>query len=131
MRSSPLLPLRFGARVVRGKGRGRGLGSPTLNLRLADVPPSLPEGIFACGVRIGAWRGTGAMHLGPRPVFHAGRSCEVHVIDRVITRPPAKIALVVLVRLRSIRNFPSIAALQRQIARDIAHAKRIATKSMK
>jgi riboflavin kinase/FMN adenylyltransferase len=57
--------------VESGAGRGKGLGFPTANIRLAEGQ-LLSHGIYA--VRIfadGAWR-HGAAYLGTRPTFDAG-----------------------------------------------------------
>ncbi len=42
----------FQARVIRGAGRGKSLGTPTLNLDRRDVPEDLEEGIHACLVKL-------------------------------------------------------------------------------
>jgi riboflavin kinase/FMN adenylyltransferase len=57
--------------VVSGAGRGRGLGFPTANIRLAEGQ-SLSHGIYA--VRVLAKEGWlhGAAYLGTRPTFDAG-----------------------------------------------------------
>jgi len=121
--SSPLF--HFTARVVRGAGRGRTIGSPTLNLDLQAVPDTLKPGIYACFASWGRTRTMAAMHFGPRPVFHDSLACEVHVIGKKILRAPQEITVEVAERLRDIRNFPSIEALQEQISLDIAQARAI------
>lgn len=117
--------MRFMARIVEGAHRGRVIGSPTLNLAIADVPRRLRHGIYACRVRLGKKAALAAMHYGPRPVFRAGTSCELHVIDSVIRRPPKRVTVEIVRRLRSIRDFPSVEALKRQIARDVAKTREI------
>ncbi len=115
----------FTARIVKGAGRGRTIGSPTLNLALDDLPHTLKNGIFACRVR---WNGhifPAAMHFGPRPVFNDSVTCEVHVIDHPLRRSPLRIRVEVLKRLRGIRNFKTVALLQKQIQRDIEKTKEI------
>lgn len=119
------LPLTFSARVVKGAGRGRRIGSPTLNLRLEDVPSILPEGIFACRAHWGSRDASAALHYGPRPVFKAGIACELHLIDRALTRPPKTITVEVLQFLRPIRNFRTVELLKKQIARDIVCTKKM------
>jgi len=119
------LPLSFSARVVKGAGRGRAIGSPTLNLHVSDVPNSLEEGIFACQAYWGRRSASAALHYGPRPVFHADKACELHIIDHVIPRPPKKITVKVLKRLRSVRNFRTVELLMRQIAKDIKQVKHL------
>lgn len=124
MTSSPF-PLSFTAAVVAGAGRGRTIGSPTINLRLADVPKGLRDGIYACRVRLGRKIFPAAMHVGPRVVFRDTRSCEVHVIDHAIRRAPVRLTVEVIKRLRSVRDFSTVSALQRQIARDIEKTKNV------
>lgn len=121
----PSLPLTFTARVVEGAGRGRTIGSPTLNVSLQDVPKSMREGIYACRVRRGNKRLLAAMHFGPRPVFHDTRTCEIHIIDHSPVRRPSRLTVDVVKRLRSVRDFPSVDALKRQIARDVEKTKKV------
>lgn len=66
--------------VVRGKGRGRELEYPTLNLK---VPPRklLPkDGVYSVRAHLGGRAYTGMMYIGPKLTFgeHA-RSVEVHL----------------------------------------------------
>ncbi|MFH1444777.1 MAG: riboflavin kinase [Candidatus Peregrinibacteria bacterium] len=118
----------FTARVVKGAGRGRTMGSPTLNLALGNLPRALKDGIYACRVSWNRQHFSAAMHVGPRPVFKADRACELHVIDRAIRRAPVRVTVEVIQRLRSIRNFPTVEKLQGQIVKDIAQTKQIMTK---
>ena len=115
----PPLPLTFTARVVEGAGRGRTIGSPTLNVSLQDVPKSMREGIYACRVHRGNKRLHAAMHFGPRPVFHDTRTCEIHIIDHSLLRRPSHLTVDVVKRIRNIRNFRTVALLQKQIAQDV------------
>lgn len=109
----------FSARVQRGSGRGRLLGFPTLNLRLIDLPLTLTEGIYAAYVRIEKRQFHAAMHYGPRPVFQDTQSCELYLLDTSLPSPPDRVHVSVVQRLRSIQNFSTPEALQRQIASDI------------
>ncbi len=71
-------------RVVRGRGWGRTIGYPTVNLRLTDDRKLVP----AAGV-YGAWvEGTGKgrlpamFYIGPLPPFNKGkRAIEAHIFD--------------------------------------------------
>ena len=119
------LPLLFTAHVVSGRGRGRDIGAPTINLELGDVPPSLEEGIYACVVDIGGVGREAAMHFGPRPVFQDTKTCEVHVIDGAPVDVPPELLVEVIACLRDVRDFPSTEALMEQIAQDIADARAI------
>lgn len=115
----------FLARLVAGRGRGRTLGTPTLNCDLADVPADLPDGIYACVAVLDGTPAGAAMHLGPRPVFRDTRTCEVHLLDRTVDAPPERMEVRVMERLRDVRDFPSPEDLQRQIADDIRRTRAI------
>jgi len=112
----------FMAQIMRGAGRGRRIGSPTLNLQLPAVPFTLKHGIYACTVTWNRKTFPAAMHFGPRPVFRAGIACEVHVIGLAVRRPPRTVTVTVVRRLRSVQNFPTPEALQRQIRHDLKKA---------
>ena len=116
----------FEAAVVSGAGRGRRIGTPTLNLDLAAVPRELDDGIYACRARLDgeAEPRDAVMHLGERPVFRDSRTCEVHLLDGP---PPetARVAVLDLAYIREVRDFPSPDALLERIAQDIAEARAI------
>lgn len=115
--------------VVRGAGRGRGLGVPTINLAPPHPKKLLPpDGVYAARV---AWRGErrGAMlNLGPRPTFgDASRSLEAHLFD-FEGELAGEIATVEFVRrLRDVMRFASADALRLQLARDRRDALRALT----
>lgn len=131
----------FTARVITGSGRGKGLGTPTLNLDLRDVPTEMQKGIYACWVKLPSASeklpvgsatknilatpslATGnyaaALHFGPRPVFKDTVTCEVHLLDTTLPSPPASVTVTLVERLRDVRDFPSPEVLKEEIARDI------------
>jgi riboflavin kinase/FMN adenylyltransferase len=107
-------------RVVRGAGRGRRLGIPTLNLAPPDARKLLPpEGVYAA--RVG-WRGErrGAMlNLGPRPTFgEAARTLEAHVFGFEGDLVGETVTIEFLRRLRDVRRFATVEDLQVQLGRD-------------
>lgn len=113
----------FSAEVLRGAGRGKRLGTPTLNLALSQVPTGMDDGVYACTARIDGLLLPAVLHYGPRPSFGDTRSCEVHLLDSVLPQPPPRITVTIVGRLRDIKAFASPAALQGQIARDIEQAR--------
>jgi len=67
---------------VAGKGRGRKLGFPTLNMLTAEHKLLPPEGVYASRVEIGRRRLGGMTYIGTRPTFgESQRSLEVHLFD--------------------------------------------------
>lgn len=112
--------------VVRGAGRGRGIGIPTANLALdAGVAP--PLGIYAAWVELAGERHAGAASVGTNPTFDdSGRvSLEVHILDFDRDCYGARARLAFVDRLRGELRFPGAAELVEQIRRDIADTRRI------
>ena len=120
---SPLFT--FTATVIPGSHRGKGMGTPTLNLNLDDVPIDMQEGIYACFVIVDNKKLNAAMHYGPRPVHKDSRSCEVHALDTLIQNTPETVTVEVIEYLRPVADFPSEDALKLQIADDIKRARGI------
>jgi riboflavin kinase/FMN adenylyltransferase len=112
--------------VVRGAGRGRGIGVPTANLAIdAGVLP--PLGIYAVWVALAGERLAGAASVGTNPTFDdSGRlSVEVHVLDFDRDCYGERARLSFVEHLRGELRFPGAAELVEQIRRDIADTRRI------
>jgi len=111
--------------VVRGAGRGRTIGIPTINLEPPDARKLLPpDGVYAVRVRI-VGRGTGdaefggMMNQGPRPTFgEQARTLEIHLFDFDGDLYGAVVDVAWVRRLRAVQAFPSRDALVAQLERD-------------
>jgi len=115
--------------VVRGAGRGRGIGVPTINLAPPHPKKLLPpDGVYAAHV---AWRGErrGAMlNLGPRPTFgEAARTLEAHLFGFAGDLVGETVMVEFVRRLRDVMRFASVEALAGQLERDRADAVRALT----
>jgi len=113
----------YAARVIVGKGRGRRIGIPTVNLM---IPKRFPyrHGIYAGAVFIGGVAYAAAIHFGPIPTFReAAPTLEAHFIDIVPMRIPAVMKFEFIVFLREIRIFPDAASLLVQVRKDIKNAR--------
>jgi len=106
--------------VVRGAGRGRTIGVPTLNLAPPDPRKLLPpDGVYAVRARIRGTRYGGMMNQGPRPTFgEAGRALEVHLFDFAGELYGETVHVEWIRRLRDVQAFPSREALVAQLERD-------------
>lgn len=113
--------------VVRGDGRGRGLGFPTANL--GGIGPEKlipPAGIYA--VRGVTRHGTygGALHLGPRPTFQgATPTIELHLLDFDADLYGEEVRVDFVERLREVLPFDSVEALVEQMRRDVERAREV------
>jgi riboflavin kinase/FMN adenylyltransferase len=122
--------------VVRGAGRGRGLGFATANVRSDTMLPA--NGVYAvralvggrpveAGEPEGATLHDGVCNVGVKPTVQDGGApaAEVHLLGfggRDLYGERLRVAF--LARLREERRFPSLDALREQIGRDVEEARR-------
>jgi len=106
--------------VVRGAGRGRTIGIPTINLASPDTRKLLPpDGVYAVRVSVGDQRYGGMMNQGPRPTFgEESRTLEVHLFDFDGELYGEVVDVEWVRRLRAVQAFPSRDALVAQLERD-------------
>ena len=108
--------------VVRGDGRGHGLGFPTANV---DVQPAVlpPDGVYAVEAIVDANVHLAVANLGPRPTFASGRALEVHLLDFAGDLYGRELEVLFRQRLRDVRAFDGADELRAQIRRDVAAAR--------
>jgi len=107
--------------VVRGAGRGRTIGIPTINLGPPDSSKLLPpDGVYAVRVRLKDGRTFGGMmNQGPRPTFgEDARALEVHLFDFSGELYDETVDVQWVRRLRDVQAFPSREALVAQLEHD-------------
>ncbi|HMN69946.1 MAG TPA: bifunctional riboflavin kinase/FAD synthetase [Bdellovibrionales bacterium] len=109
--------------VIRGAGRGRGLGAPTLNLRAEnETVPAM--GVYATWA---IWRGQrirSVTNVGVNPTFGDATALkiETHVLDRAVEARGESVDVEFVRRLRPEMKFNSIEDLKKQIQSDILKA---------
>lgn len=118
-------PYPISGRVVRGEGRGRGLGFPTANIHIADADKLIPrEGVYAVTATIGGRSLPGVLHHGPRPQFEgAAPSVELHLLDFDRDLYGRDLRVEFRTWLREIRKFESVDALIEAIRGDCDRAR--------
>ena len=106
--------------VVRGAGRGRTIGIPTINLESPDARKLLPpDGVYAVRVQVGDQGFGGMMNQGPRPTFgEESRTLEIHLFDFDGDLYGTVVDVAWVRRLRAVQAFPSRDALVAQLERD-------------
>lgn len=121
--------------VVRGDGRGRGLGFPTANLETANE--LLPAyGIYATLIRFGEATWPAVTSVGIRPTIGDNRlTIETHILDAgpglALPLSPEgdlygqRVRLCFVTWLRPERAFDSLADLTAQMGRDCDDARRL------
>lgn len=113
--------MRFKSYQVKGKGRGKLLGFPTINL---DIPKELDlkDGIYAIKVFNSGKEFLGAMHYGPIPVFlEDDKTLEFFLIDtKEEDIPNSKEFEVEIIKyLRPVMSFPTKEELSEQMSKDV------------
>jgi riboflavin kinase / FMN adenylyltransferase len=112
--------------VLHGDALGRSLGFPTANVCTGDAQLP-PDGVWA--VRVDPGDGSvieGVANLGARPtVGGEGRRLEVHLLDFSGDLYGKLLDVRFVEHLRGERMFPSLIALQQQIACDAVAARRV------
>ncbi len=117
--------IKFTASTTHGAGRGKRIGTPTINIKLKDVPKGISHGIYACYATIEDKKYPAVAHYGPRPVFKDSETFEVHLLDTSIEYFPEQLTIELIQFLRNVQNFPSTQALLEAIQNDILAAKSV------
>jgi riboflavin kinase/FMN adenylyltransferase len=120
-------PYAIRATVVRGDGRGRSLGFPTANLRVAHPAKLIPaEGIYAARALLRDRAVDGVVHIGARPTFPGTEATvELYLFDFDEDLYGAELALTLCERIREVRRFADVESLIRAIEEDVRTARAI------
>lgn len=109
----------FTASTTPGFARGKKIGFPTLNLQ--NITPNLLQtGVYAVFVTLddSLTKLPGMMHVGPRPTFKASDSCEVHVLNTILTYTPQTVCIIPVQKIREVIAFNSVDDLIIQLRKD-------------
>ena len=112
-------PFALEGRVVKGQGRGKGLGVPTANLDCGQqfVPA---QAVYAGRCQLHGRTYAAAISIGSNPTFDGqGVQIEVHLIGADADFYGEDLVVEIVDWLRDQRKFPDAAALQAQMSRDI------------
>ena len=119
--------MKFQVTRVKGHGRGKFLGYPTLNLIVPDKFAH-EHGIYAGRVWLDEVEYLGAFHYGPVPTFDQPElSLEVFVLDAEINEPSKNIKVELVHRIRDIIGFESSRELIAKISEDVEKVKSLLT----
>ena len=120
-------PYAIRATVVRGDGRGRSLGFPTANLRVAHPAKLIPaEGIYAARALLRDRAVDGVVHIGARPTFPGTEATvELYLFDFDEDLYGAELALTLCERIREVRRFADVESLISAIEEDVRTARAI------
>jgi riboflavin kinase/FMN adenylyltransferase len=115
-------PYEIAGRVVRGSGRGRGLGFPTANIQ--PFNEILPRGVHFTVADILGRSHPSVTNIGDRPTFGGGRlEVEVHIFDFEGALYRRRIGLRFLRRIRGEKRFAEPEGLVSQVQKDLVAAR--------
>ncbi|HME43621.1 MAG TPA: bifunctional riboflavin kinase/FAD synthetase [Syntrophorhabdales bacterium] len=116
-------PYMVSGKVIRGEGRGRAFGFPTINLKTDfDLVP--PNGVYISQVVIGNQTLQSATNIGCNPTFGGQeRTIETFIFDYGGELYGKDVRLFFHVKLREEVRFESVSELRQQIERDVIAAR--------
>lgn len=119
--------MKFKSFHIKGKGRGKGMGFPTINLKIPE-DFTLKDGVYASKVSIDNNTFLGALHFGPVMTFNEwDKTLEIHLIDLVDDKlnslDKKTIKVEIIKYLRPVMKFNSEKALVNQIVKDVGQIK--------
>ncbi|MCP4884218.1 MAG: bifunctional riboflavin kinase/FAD synthetase [Flavobacteriales bacterium] len=106
--------------IIKGKGIGRQINFPTVNLKIAEDFKLIPKkGVYVVRAHFNKNTVFGIMNIGFRPtVGGKGQTIEIHLLDFQGDLYGDKLQVEVLTRLRDEKKFESIDDLAIQISKD-------------
>jgi riboflavin kinase/FMN adenylyltransferase len=121
--------MKFESTHIKGKGRGKPMGFPTINLKIPDNF-KLKDGIYAAKVSIENKIFSSALHYGPTPTFNEEKkSLEVFLLgssNNELENLEGKIIKLEIIKyLRPVIKFESKEELIKQIEEDVINIKKM------
>ncbi len=106
---------------VKGRGIGKTIGFPTINIDLKNKNSPLKEGIYACIVVYKNKPLKGAVFYGSSSTFGLPLSFEIHIIGEKITgvNEGDIFTVIPVKKIREIKTFTTVQNLVNQIKKDI------------
>lgn len=113
--------------VIRGDGRGRGLGFPTANIQLDKEKDRPADGIYAVWAEINNQTHPAVAHVGPRPTFPgATPTIEIHLLDFPDRNLYGQhLAFRLIQKIRDVARFEHTKELVQTILQDCTAARRV------
>jgi drug/metabolite transporter (DMT)-like permease len=109
--------IEFEAKVIRGMGRGKKIGLPTINLDQVNL--DMDYGVYLVEAEIDGSAHKGLLHFGPKETFGESASQELFIKEHILNIMEKNVKIKVGHKIREIRKFGSIDGLKEQVNRDL------------
>lgn len=117
-------------KIVRGRGRGKQLGFPTANIAVQGKVP-VAYGVYACWATVQGKRLRAAVSVGVNEMFGAkAPTVEAHLLDFSGDIYGENVEIEFVKRLRAIKRFDTVNALQEQIKKDVEEVKKLCLRAL-
>lgn len=120
--------MKFKSTAIKGHGRGRDLGFPTINLVVpADISLTLSKGIYASRVTLGEEVYPSALYFGPASTFgETENQLEVYLIDAVLisVNPGDEVEVEIVKFIRAPEKFSGPELLVMKMEEDVERVKK-------
>ena len=121
--------MKFKTITIKGHGRGKGLGFPTINMRIpSTLPLTLQQGVYAARAIIGEEKYNGALYYGPAPVFQEKEAAlEIYLFDTMgfFLDVNQEIEIESVKFIRPVMSFGLPELLIEQMERDVAQIRAV------
>lgn len=106
--------------IVKGKGLGKKINYPTINLNISEDYKLIPKkGVYIVKTELSGKTEFGIMNIGFRPTINGkNQTIEIHLLDFQGNLYGNKIQIEILKRLRDEKKFDSVLLLTDQIKKD-------------
>ena len=122
-------PYNMSGTVIHGKGRGKTVGMPTINLSIPPNKKRPPEGVYATITHIDGMAYQGVTNIGRRPSVDTDDTVTIETFLFDFRRDiyGQKISLDVYTLIRDIIRFDGLEAVKAQVQKDIISARNFFT----
>tara|TARA_R110000868_G_scaffold55424_8_gene172358 strand:+ start:22108 stop:23028 length:921 start_codon:yes stop_codon:yes gene_type:complete len=112
-------------KVVKGKGRGKGIGYPTANLQIAEELIAPSTGVYATKAVLRGKTHQSVTNIGFNPTFNDSlhMTIETHILSSIDDFYDEEMTVIFLGKIREEKRFSSVEELKSQIAKDAEVAK--------
>ncbi|MBU4375583.1 riboflavin kinase [Patescibacteria group bacterium] len=109
--------MKFTAKVIIGRGRGKRLGFPTANLDKTDL--KIKHGVYLVEAEADKKPYQGLLHFGPKKTFCEDVSLELFIKNFDFDIYGKSVKIKIIRKIREVKKFANAEELKKQIKKDL------------